>query len=112
MSTVRGIYRNGTVTLTATPDWPEECEVIIEPAQVPSIGMREEDWDDSPEGVAEWLRWYDSLEPLEMTPEEEAAWTAGLNAMGEYSAAHGHKGLDGLFPSGVTSWTQTRSPTS
>src|SRR5215216_2414650 len=73
MSAVRGIYRNGAVTLSATPDWPEECEVVIEPAAAPSIGIAEEDWDDSPEGVAEWLRWYDSLEPLEFTAAEEAA---------------------------------------
>jgi hypothetical protein len=36
--------------------------------------MREEDWQDTPEAIAAWLRWYDSLEPLQFTPQEEAKW--------------------------------------
>ena len=46
--------------------------MIREPSPEESIGAGEEDWADTPEAVADWLRWYDSLEPLEMIPEEEA----------------------------------------
>ena len=37
------------------------------------IGISENEWDDSPEGIATWLAWMDSLEPF-LTPEEEAEW--------------------------------------
>jgi hypothetical protein len=51
---------------------------VLQPLQQnDSIGMREEDWSNIPEAIAEWLAWYDSLEPLEFTPQEEAdtaAW--------------------------------------
>ncbi|MGA7499374.1 MAG: hypothetical protein WBX00_21800, partial [Isosphaeraceae bacterium] len=31
---------------------------------------------DDPASIARWLAWFDSLEPLSFTPEEEAAWEA------------------------------------
>ena len=43
--------------------------------------MREEDWPDSPEAIAEWLQWYDSLAPW-LSPEDEAVWRAALQAQG------------------------------
>jgi hypothetical protein len=74
MDTITGTWINGRIVPDTTPDWPEGTRVEIEPApkDAPEIGMREEDWDDSPEGIEAWLRWYYSLEPLEFTPEEEA----------------------------------------
>ncbi len=77
MSAIRGVYRNGKIEIAMPVDWPEGCEVFVEPAaEVNSLGVREEDWSDSPESIDEWLRWYDSLEPLVFTPEERAAWEA------------------------------------
>ena len=79
MTAIAGIYKNGQIILDAPADWPEGCRVIVEPALKDEIlGIREEDWPDSPEGIAAWLRWYDSLEPIDMTPQEEAEWQAGL----------------------------------
>ena len=31
---------------------------------------------DDPASIERWLAWFDSLEPLNFTPEEEAAWHA------------------------------------
>ena len=38
------------------------------------FGLREEDWPETPEAIAEWLAWYDSLEALVFTDEEGKAW--------------------------------------
>lgn len=60
--------------------------VSVEPAGVPegtvarfpvedprfSIGMAEEDWPQTPEEIAEWIRELDAIPPLVLTPEEEA----------------------------------------
>jgi hypothetical protein len=74
---ITGTWTNGRILPDAEGDWPEGCRLKIEPLGPPDrIGMREEDWSNSPEDIAEWLKWYDSLEPLEFTPEEEADMTA------------------------------------
>jgi hypothetical protein len=65
--------------------------------------MCEEDWSNSPEADADWLAWYDSLEPLEFTPEERAdvvQWRQKLNELGcvpptKYS---GQNGINGHRP--------------
>jgi hypothetical protein len=76
--------------------------VIIEPAarEEGTLGIREEDWPTEPEGIARLLTLMDQLEPLEMTPEEHAAWLADRKAnkdrekanFGEWS-----RQLEGLF---------------
>jgi hypothetical protein len=49
--------------------------VLVEPVVSSSerIGMDESEWRDDPQSVADWIAWMNSLEPLEFTPEEEAA---------------------------------------
>ncbi len=78
MIAVKGTLRNGQVVLDSPTDWPEGCRVSIEPlTEKETFGIREEDWPVMPEGLADWEKWYDTLEPLEMTPQEEAdlaAW--------------------------------------
>lgn len=99
MSAIRGKYVDGTVVLDAPADWPNGTEVVVEPASNgESIGTSEEEWDNSPEGIADWLRWYDALEPLEFTPEEEAAIAAWRKTVKEYTIANADKGIKGLFP--------------
>jgi hypothetical protein len=81
VTTVTGTWKNGRIILDSPTDWPNGCRVIIEPVpDADNLGIREEDWAETPEAIAEWLRWYDSLEPLLMTPEEEANWQDALNA--------------------------------
>jgi hypothetical protein len=94
-----GTWKNGQVILDKPADWPEGCRVTIEPAaKEEPLDMREEDWQDTPEAIADWLQWYDSLEPLEMTPQEEAEWQAARTAMKEYTVANMHKDTEGMFP--------------
>ena len=79
-------------------DWPEGCRLTIEPEIVGpnSIGVSDEDWSNSPEAVADWLAWYDSLEPLEFTSEERTDLAAWRQKVKEYTIANMHKGIEGL----------------
>jgi hypothetical protein len=61
-----------------------------------SIGVSDEDWSNSPEAVADWLAWYDSLEPLEFTSEERTDLAAWRQKVKEYTIANMHKGIEGL----------------
>lgn len=99
MNTIKGTYKNGQIIMAEPADWPEGTEVLIEPIPQPEmLGIREEDWPDTPEGIAAWLRWYDSLEPLEFTPEEEADIAAWRQQVKEDTIAGMHQRIEGLFP--------------
>ncbi len=88
MTAISGTYKNGRIILDAPADWPEGCRVIVEPApQGETLGIREEEWSDTPEGIAAWLQWYDSLEPIERTPQEEAEWQTARKAQKAYEKA-------------------------
>jgi hypothetical protein len=81
VSAIKGTVKNGQILLDHPADLPDGCCVLIEPlAEEETFGIREEDWQDTPEAVASWLRWYDSLEPLGMRVEEEAGWQAARKA--------------------------------
>jgi len=97
MSAVKGTWKNGQVILDTPTDWPEGCRVSIEPmAKEEIFGIREEDWPATPEALADWQKWYDSLEPLEMTPQEEAdlaAWRQKNQGLQHWEDAGTHAGV-------------------
>lgn len=98
MSAIKGTWKNGLVVLDEKADWPEGSRVVVEPtAQEETLGIREEDWPTTPEGIAEWLRWFDSIERVEMTPEEEAEWQAARKAVKNYTLANQHKRIERLI---------------
>lgn len=76
MTTIRGTVQRGRVVLDDPASLPEGSRVRVEPIVDEALELREEDWQATPEAIAAWLRWYDSLEPLELTPQEEADWQA------------------------------------
>jgi hypothetical protein len=86
MSTLRGKVIGGKIELPAPADWPEGMEVEVRPIGE-QIGLGEEDWPETPEEIAAWLAWYDSLEPLILTPEDLAAWEAARKAQRDYELA-------------------------
>ncbi len=102
MNAVRGTWKNGQIVPDQPVAWPEGCRLVIEPVEdEETVGIREEDWPDSPEAIAEWLRWYDSLEPILMTPEEEANWQAARQEQREFEKStfeERAKRIEGLFP--------------
>jgi hypothetical protein len=77
MNAIKGVFRNGQFVVPAAPDWPDGCEVLIEPVQeAASAGMREEDWPSTPEALAALLERWDRREPPVLTEEERAEWEA------------------------------------
>jgi hypothetical protein len=88
MTVVKAVVREGRIELQAPDDWPEGTEVRIEPVSTScSIGLRDEDWPTTPEGIARHLALMDQLEPLEMTPEEEAEWEAARQIRKDFEKA-------------------------
>lgn len=74
MSAIRGKYVDGAVILDAPANWPEGMEVRVSPAEeYVGIGMREEDWPTTTEGIAAWIESIDKLEPF-LTLEEDEEW--------------------------------------
>ncbi|HEV3237732.1 MAG TPA: hypothetical protein VGZ25_12135 [Gemmataceae bacterium] len=70
MQVVRGTYQKGQIVLDSAVDWPEGSRVLIEPAN-PEVGLRESDWPETPENIANLLARMDEFDPLELSPEEE-----------------------------------------
>lgn len=88
MSVLKAIVKDGKIELEAPTDWPDGTEVRIEPTKpAESIGIRDEDWPDSPEGIARLVALMDQFEPLEFTGREEAEWEAARKAQEEFEKA-------------------------
>jgi hypothetical protein len=98
MDAIRGTWKNGQVVLDGPVDWPDGRRLLVEaePSQE-TIGIPDEDWSNTPEGIEAWLRWYESLEPLVFTPQEEADLAAWRQKVKEHTITHMHKGIEGLF---------------
>ena len=96
VTVIQAIVRDGRVEASAPADWPEGTQVAIEPLRQDSIGMREEDWPTSADGIAAMLERWDKLEPLEMTAEEEADLDAWRQKMKEYSIANMNRSIEEL----------------
>jgi hypothetical protein len=89
LNAIKGVFRNGQIVMKEPVDWPEGTELRIEPADEPtSYGLRDEDWPTTPEGIARHLALMDQIQPLEMTPEEEAEWEAARKERKEWDLAH------------------------
>jgi hypothetical protein len=100
MKTIMGIVHNGQIIVEQPIEWPEGCRVVIEAAEEATLGIREEDWPTDPEGIARLVALMDQLEPLEMTPEDDAAWEAVRKAHKEWEKAHFERWsrqMEGLF---------------
>lgn len=81
MNTLIGTIRDGQIVLDAPAELPEGTRVEILPLTQdrPSLGMREEDWLTSPEGIAALLKRMDQVQPEGwLSPEDDAAWRAVL----------------------------------
>jgi hypothetical protein len=73
MNAIRSVVRNGRVEVDSPPDWPDGTPVRI------GIGLNgqteyEDQSPETPDEIEARPRWHHSLEPIAMTPEEEAVW--------------------------------------
>ena len=88
MHAIRGTVKDGRLELQVPRDWPDGTEVLVQPVEIADcFGIREDDWPDTPEAIADWHRWYDSLEPLIFTDEERAAWETARREQKEFEQA-------------------------
>jgi hypothetical protein len=95
-----GTWKDGQIQLDQPVDWPEGRRVVITPQETQEgewLGITEEEWPRTPEALADWLKWLDSIEPIEMTPEEEADALAWRQKLREYELANFGKRVEGLF---------------
>jgi hypothetical protein len=77
MRAIHAIWKNGQIVPIQPVDWPDGTELTVEPLEEPRTAEPEGDLlgDDSA-SITRWLAWYDTLEPLIFTPEEEDACQA------------------------------------
>lgn len=76
MSAIFGTYIDGKVVLDAPAPLPDGTRVrlVTEDSEYVGVGMRDEDWPTTPEGIAALIARMDATEPVQMTDEEMAAW--------------------------------------
>jgi hypothetical protein len=89
MTALHGTIKNGQIILDAPAALPEGTRVEVLPIEGPrpTLGMREEDWPTTPEGIAALLARMDQVEPGWLSPEDDAAWRASLRAQKESEKA-------------------------
>ncbi|QEH36349.1 hypothetical protein OJF2_49100 [Aquisphaera giovannonii] len=95
MSTIRGVVRDGRIEIEEPLDLPEGTELLIPIPDPP--GDEEPGWDNSPEGIAAWLGWADSLEPLLFNEKEEAEAEDWLKRCDHRAAETLGRDVEGLF---------------
>jgi hypothetical protein len=99
MDAILSVVKNGRIMVDAPPDWPEGSPVRVE------LGLNghakyEDERPETSEEIEEKIRRLEAIEPLEMTPEEEAAWEADRKAQKEFEIATRSaydKSIEGLF---------------
>src|SRR5437667_12444580 len=89
MNALQGTMKNGQIILDTPPALPEGTRVEVLPINGarPTLGMREEDWPTTPEGMAALLARMKQVEPGWLSPEDDAAWRADLSAQKELEKA-------------------------
>src|SRR5437879_3080889 len=85
MNAIKALVQNGRVETDGPIDLPDGTEILILPCE--SADTRD-GWEDTPEGIAAWLQWYDSLEPLVFTSEELAAWRTDQQERKDWETEH------------------------
>ena len=95
MSVIKAVVRNGRIETEEPLGLPEGTELLI---PIPDrSGDDEPGWDNSPEGIAAWLNWADSLEPLVFTEREESEAEDWLKRCDRRAAQKLEKDVEGLF---------------
>lgn len=95
---VKGVIRNGRVEVEEPINVPDGSEVIVQVLDGDVDADVEEGWDNSPQGIAAWLQWCDTLQPLQITAQQEADAEAWLKKINQRSTANLDKRVEDLFP--------------
>jgi hypothetical protein len=89
MNVLQGTIKNGQIILDVPALLPEGTRLEVLPIEEarPALGIREEDWPTTPEGIAALLARMDQVEPGGLSPEDDAAGRATLRAQNESEKA-------------------------
>lgn len=86
MNVIKARIRNGRIETDVPVSLPEGTELLVFRAD--DATEAEKEWDNSPEGIRDWLTWYDSLQPLLLTAEEQRTWDEDKAARKRWEIAH------------------------
>lgn len=85
-----GTIKNGEILLDVPVALPDGTRVGVTPLMqdAATLGMREEDWPTTLEGIATLLGRMEQVEPGWLSPEDDAAWRADLNGQKQSEKTH------------------------
>jgi hypothetical protein len=81
MLTIKAIVRDGQLEIAEPIELPNETAVTV------TVEADDDDRIETPEEIADWLRWYSTLQPFEFTDAERAAIRRGLEEQKEFDIA-------------------------
>ena len=87
MNAIKATWDGGPLVLAGPVDWPEGCEVVVEPlsASASKIGLDESQWRDDPASRADWDEWIRTIEPFDSSREEEEEFNQFATQMRQYN---------------------------
>lgn len=98
MNITTGVIHHGRVEIEEPIDLPDGTKVSLAISELRETEVDSDDsWDHSPAGIADWLSWYDSLQPLVITKREEAEAEDWLRQINSHGAANLSSSTLGLF---------------
>ena len=86
MSILTGVIRDGRVELDTPAALPNGTRVRVEPEAEEGF-LRDEDWPTTPEGIDALVRRMEQLDPIVLTPEDEARIAAARTAVRDVTLA-------------------------
>ena len=92
MTTIKTTVHNGQIQFPLPSDFPEGAAVEVTVRLVSDLpeppGNTDEEQGDSPEAIAKWLNYFDSLPRPKMTDEEWEEWQARRREDREWELKH------------------------
>ncbi len=70
MATIRAVVHQGMINVPAPEGCADGSEVLVQLVPAAAAQLTEDEWDDSADGISEWIEWAESLEPLVFTDDE------------------------------------------
>lgn len=95
---MKGVIRDGRVEVEEPINLPDGSEVIVHVLNGDVDADFEDGWDNSPQGIAAWFEWCDALQPLRITPQQEADAEGWLKRINQRGTANLEKRVEDLFP--------------
>ena len=85
MSAIKAMVQNGRIETDRPLDLPDGTDLLVRPQ---SEEDADDGWDNTPEGINAWLKWYDSLQPLIFTDGELETLKQDRSARKEWELTH------------------------